>query len=244
MARTARATAASAIRQEEFVGEFAHELRTPLSVIKGALGLLRESLPAAGAEQGELVEMCQAHCQRMARLVENMLALSRLASPRGAFRIAAVDIADSARDRARAFRLIERERAVEIVERYQPGLARLSADPDLVAELIDNLLSNALRFARTRVTLSAASDRGGVRVTVSDDGPGIPPGALEGAFDAFSRAGRAAQPDGYRGTGLGLAICRRIVARHRGSIRVDSSTDAGTRISFALPSGARKRARS
>lgn len=222
--------------KDEFLAAFSHDCRTPLTVIHTALTCLEESLRGRlNEEQHEFLRMSESNCDRMLRLVDNLLELTRLERGRRLARTTSFDAASAARSSVRAFRLLAPSRRVVIAEDYAPGLPLLRADPDLFVELLDNLLSNALRYARQRITVSAALDPGGVRVTVADDGPGISKHDQRRLFRKFGHAGPVRDAGGYRGSGLGLAICKQIVRRQHGRIWLDSAPGKGARLHFVLP---------
>jgi len=103
-------------------------------------------------------------------------------------------------------------------------------------QVIGNLVDNALRYTRTRVTLRAAPSEGpGLKISVVDDGVGIPPDRQSELFNKFVQLDRTSRGGGYRGTGLGLAICKEIVERHGGRIWVESGPNQGTAFHFELP---------
>ena len=214
-------------RQRGFVSDASHELRSPLTAIRGQIEVLaREPDPDAAAvkrvEAATLAELT-----RVERLVEQMLALARLDEGVGPVR-QEVDAAAFLRE------------AVATA----PGAATLGAqaggrielDPDMVARVIRNLVENARRHAGAEgtVTVSSSAVDGKLRVDVDDDGPGIAAGERERIFDRFHRSDTArARTSG--GAGLGLAIARSIVETHGGRIRADASPHGGARISFELP---------
>jgi two-component system, OmpR family, sensor kinase len=214
-------------RQRGFVSDASHELRSPLTAIRGQIEVLaRESDPDAAAvkrvETATLAEL-----RRVERLVEELLALARLDEGVGPVR-RELDGAAFLRDAVAA----------------APGGAavgdlaagRIEVDPDMVARVLRNLIENARRHAGAggTVVVSSAAVAGALQVSVDDDGPGIAPAERQRVFDRFHRSD-AARDRASGGSGLGLAIARAIVDAHDGSIWVSDSPLGGARISFELP---------
>ncbi|HVW45534.1 MAG TPA: ATP-binding protein [Solirubrobacterales bacterium] len=214
-------------RQRGFVSDASHELRSPLTAIRGQIEVLaREPEPDAAAvkrvEAATLAELA-----RVERLVEEMLALARLDEGVGPVR----------RELDAAAFLREAVAAAPGAATLGPTPAgRIELDPDMVARVIRNLVENARRHAGPEgtVTVSASAADGRLRVDVDDDGPGIAPAERERVFDRFHRSD-AARVRATGGAGLGLAIARSIVAAHGGRIWAGQSPPGGARISFELP---------
>ncbi|MBS1860486.1 MAG: HAMP domain-containing protein [Actinobacteria bacterium] len=214
-------------RQRSFVSDASHELRSPLTTIRGQIEVLaREEEP--GAEDVRRVEaVTLAELGRVERLVEELLALARLDEGVGPAR-RELDVAPYLRDVVRA---APGGAAVGALAR-----GRIDADPEMVARAIRNLIENARRHAGPEgtVTVSSATVGGSLRIAVDDDGPGIAPAERERVFDRFHRSD-AARDRAAGGAGLGLAIARTIVEAHGGAIRAEDSPLGGARVSFDLP---------
>jgi signal transduction histidine kinase len=211
-------------RQREFVSDASHELRSPLTAIRGQLEVLARE-PNPSAEQVRRAQaQAMAEIGRVERLVEDMLALARFdegvpASPRE------VEVAPFLRGLA--------EGTTELGELAEGTIA---ADPDLITQVVRNLLDNAHRHAGSpgRVVLSAVGEGDTLTVSVDDDGPGIPPDQRQRVFDRFHRA-EPARERASGGSGLGLGIARSIVELHGGRIWVGEAPLGGARVSFRLP---------
>jgi signal transduction histidine kinase len=215
-------------RQRQFVSDASHELRSPLTAVRGQLAVLARDDQPAAAEVRRVEAVTLAELGRVERLVESLLALARLDEGQGP-----------------ALRELEAAGFLRELAAASPGgvacgrLAegRLEADPDLLARVIRNLLENARRHAgpggRVEVSSEAASG-GKLLIRVDDSGPGIPSGERERVFDRFHRSD-AARDRGSGGSGLGLAIARAIVEAHGGTIRAAGSPAGGARVSFELP---------
>jgi two-component system OmpR family sensor kinase len=214
-------------RQRGFVSDASHELRSPLTAIRGQIEVLaREPDPdAAAVKRVEATTL--AELARVERLVEQMLALARLDEGVGPIRHE-VDAA-----------VFLRESIAVAPGSATPGVnaaGRIDLDPDMVARVIRNLIENARRHAGPEgtVTVSTSAEAGRLRVDVDDDGPGIAPDERERIFDRFHRSD-AARARGSGGAGLGLAIARSIVEAHGGRIWAGESPLGGARVSFELP---------
>lgn len=195
---------AAAAAQQRFVADAAHELRTPLT-------RLRASLEVDGADAA-LVEEAVA----LQRLVDDLLVLARADAGVAGGRREAVDL-DEVVDRAAG---AVRARGSVMVDTSAVAAVPVVGDRAQLGRAVANLLDNAARHARSRVSVAVELRDGHAVVRVSDDGPGVPAAERERVFERFSRvdAGRAAVSGG---TGLGLAIVRDIVERHGGTIAVD-----------------------
>ena len=218
-------------RQRGFVSDASHELRTPLTVVRGQLEVLARQ-PEVSAEDVRRVEgVVRAELLRMQRLVEDLLLLAR--ADEGRFLSLARADADALLCDAWEPLTATADRRFEVGP--LPG-GSVPADPDRVAQVIVNLVGNAIAHTREGglVRLCAAVRDGALEVQVQDDGPGIPPEHRERVFDRFHRtdAGRARAAGG---AGLGLAIARAIVHEHGGTIRAEASPEGGASIVFTLP---------
>jgi signal transduction histidine kinase len=215
------------IRQRSFVSDASHELRSPLTAIRGQIEVLARE-PDPGAADVRRVEAATlAELRRVERLVDELLALARLDEGVGPLR-----------------RELDADAFLREAVAAAPGGAglgrvaggRIELDPDMVARVIRNLVENARRHAGAdgQVTVSSAALGGRLRIDVDDDGPGIAPAERERVFDRFHRS-EAARDRGSGGSGLGLAIARAIVAAHGGTIEAAESPAGGARVSFELP---------
>jgi signal transduction histidine kinase len=214
-------------RQRGFVSDASHELRSPLTAIRGQIEVLaREKDPDTAAvkrvETATLAEL-----RRVERLVEELLALARLDEGVGPAR-RELDVAAFLRDAVAA--------APGDAALGEVANGRIEADPEMVARVLRNLVENARRHAGTArtVSVSSAAVAGHLRVSVDDDGPGIAPAERERVFDRFHRSDEA-RSRAAGGSGLGLAISRAIIDAHGGSIWASDSPLGGARISFELP---------
>jgi two-component system, OmpR family, sensor kinase len=214
-------------RQRRFVSDASHELRSPLTAIRGQLEVLARSDAPDAAEVRRVEELALAEMARVERLVEDLLALARLDEGVGpALQGLAAD--SFLRELVGAS-----DEGVEVGELAEGSLR---ADPDLIAQVLRNLIDNARRHAGAggRVSVSSVAVSGGLCVRVDDDGPGIPAAERERVFDRFHRM-EAARDRASGGSGLGLGIARSILVSHGGRIWIEDSPLGGARVSFELP---------
>ena len=214
-------------RQRQFVSDASHELRSPLTAVRGQLEVLaREESPDA-AEVRRVERLALAELERVERLVESLLTLARIDEGQ-APALRRLDAADFLREIATT--------APGGVETGGLAAGRLLADPDLLARVVRNLLENARRHAgpACRVELSSQAGPGTLRIQVDDDGPGIAPAERERVFDRFHRSD-SARDRAAGGSGLGLAISRAIVDAHGGRIWAADSPLGGARLCAELP---------
>ena len=218
-------------RQRAFVADAAHELRSPLTNMRTELEVAQRlpdtNWPAISADLLTDVE-------RLSRLVDDLLLLARSddgASPGRAVtaRLAEVDLGDLVGDVASRFPSIRYTRPA--------GPVAATVEPDAVGRVVANLLDNAVRHARTQVRVEVAEDGADRRITVADDGPGIPAADHERVFDRFTRLDDARARDAG-GSGLGLAIVRELVRRHGGTVTLGDALP-GLQVDVRLPAARR-----
>jgi two-component system, OmpR family, sensor histidine kinase BaeS len=219
---------ANETQRRALLADVAHELRTPLSVIRGNVeGMLDGVYPADEAHLGPVLEETAV----MARLLDDLQLLSTAEA--GVLRLhrERVDPATLARDAAAAFRARADRAGVELDCRVAAGVPELDVDPVRIGEVLGNLLSNAIRHtpAGGSVRVLVEPDPGGVAFAVADTGPGIAPRDLPHVFDRFVKAADSG------GAGLGLAIARSLVEAHGGRITAESAPGRGTTMRFVLP---------
>ena len=214
-------------RQRQFVSDASHELRSPLTAIRGQLEVLARLEKPSEQEVHRVETVALREIGRVERLVEDMLSLARLEEGDGPS-LQEVSAAGFLRELVDA-RQSDDGRVGDLAE------GTIQLDPDLVAQVVRNLLDNAERHAgEGRVLLSARAAGSSLVVSVDDDGPGIPPADRERVFDRFHRRD-SARDRASGGSGLGLGIARAIVVAHGGRIWVDDSPLGGARVSFSLP---------
>ena len=215
--------------QRRFVADASHELRTPVAIVRGNIELLRAG-QLTGDDALEGLAMIDAESTRMSRLIDELLSLARLESSAHAFQPLEVrTILEEGAARARM--LGDRKITIE-----GPRNLWIEGDPDLIDQALLNVLKNAVAHTAEggTIALECASDEAHVRLTVTDDGPGIPEDDLARIFDRFYRAQRP-RPGDSGGSGLGLAIAQRLVDLHGGSMSAENVEGLGARFTLALP---------
>ena len=221
--------------KNQFMGRISHELRNTLATVKTAVFCLNDGLTGAlTPRQSRLVEMISRNVDRQVKIIDNILDLARFQS--GKMKIVArpVELARIIDEIGQEFRI--KNKAQRLLIELPEELPPVNGDPDLLVQVLRNLLDNAFRFARTRVTIKAADGGDGeVRLSVDDDGAGIPKARIGELFNHFVQLQRPEGGNGYKGTGLGLAICKEIIEGHRGRIWAESVEGEGARFVVALP---------
>jgi len=222
--------------RNHFLGRISHELRNTLATMKTAVYCLKENPDEKlSAQQALMADMISRNVDRQTRLVENILDLARLRSGKLRIELRQADAAKLISELAAEYRLSRGAQTLEIL--IKDELPKISCDPDLISQVLRNLLDNAVRYAKEKISISAAlAGPQTVAFSVTDDGAGIPKERLESLFTLFETHEAPATAKGSRkGTGLGLAICREIVEGHDGKIRAENAPGLGARFSFELP---------
>jgi PAS domain S-box-containing protein len=228
--------------KDKFIGVVSHELRTPLTVVRTAVDSLRCGVAGAlSPEQREIADLCSRNILRLSKMISNLLDISRLEAGGAKARLERLDLETLLADIPENFRMMERGKKLSIKIHRPSRLPAVRGDPEMIGEVLDNLLDNAARFARSAVRVRVRTEAGGVRVEVVDDGPGIPPDKIGLLFNKFVQVERAIG-GGYKGTGLGLAICKEIMALHGSEIGVDNAPGLGARFHFLLPAWTKRKA--
>jgi two-component system phosphate regulon sensor histidine kinase PhoR len=226
--------------RREFVANVSHELKTPLSVIKGFAETLAEDHAALEpAQREQFASAILRHSERLNAIVDDLLTLSRLESANPGMQPVVQDLGPFLQSMIEDFAGPVRESGQHLALALEPG-ARLvaSVDPLRLAQVVSNLIDNARKYspAGARIELGAriVPAEGEVEIWVRDDGPGIPAADLTRIFERFYRVekGRARSKGG---TGLGLSIVKHIVQLHGGRVWAESEVGQGTRMAFRLP---------
>ena len=231
------ATAAAEKMRVDFVANASHELRTPLSTLLGyAETLWEQRAEVDEATRERFLTVIHDEARRMQRLVEDLISLSRIEAERFSPPSDPIDFGELVEEVASQWRSHAQDRGAAIVVEVEPELPRSTGDRKQIAQLLDNLVSNALRYGRSgtpvRVMVSRMADA--IRVTVSDEGEGIPAKHIPRITERFYRVDKARSRDSG-GTGLGLSIVKHVVERHRGRLEIQSTVGRGTDVHVTLP---------
>lgn len=231
--------ACQARERTELVHLVCHELRTPITVISGFGRLLQnEAHGTLNYEQTHYIDQSLKACRRLDRFVVDLLDAQPESGSPLSVEIKDADLHVLIRARLESLAPLLDERGIQIELDLAARGSRLPFDERRIEQVITNLMTNAIRYGRERgvIRIATQSVRVGtvssVEVSVEDDGPGIPIADRERLFAPYVRG--EGQTD-CEGLGIGLAICRRVVASHAGTIRVDTSELGGARFVFALP---------
>jgi two-component system phosphate regulon sensor histidine kinase PhoR len=222
--------------RRDFVANVSHELRTPLSIFHGYVETLRDDPEVSRAELRRIVDAMERHSRRMNSLVEDLLSLAQLEVSDPQLEFADVEVGvllgSIVRDWEKRFASKQLVAVLEVA----PNLPRVRADELRLQEIVYNLFDNALKYSHAggRVRVSAHRENTFVKVSVSDDGVGIPPADLPRIFERFYCADKARSRE-LGGTGLGLSIVKHIAQLHGGSVEAESTLGKGTTISVFLP---------
>ena len=219
----------------QFMGRISHELRNTLATVKTAVFCLNDGLSGPlTPRQTRLVEMISRNVDRQVKIIDNILDLARFQSGKIKIDARPVELSRIIDEISQEFRM--KNKAQRLLLDLPDELPAVNGDADLLVQVLRNLLDNALRFARSRVTIKAAvAGPEEVVLSVIDDGAGIPKNRIGELFNQFVQLDRPKSGDGYKGTGLGLAICKEIIEGHRGRVWVESTEGEGASFHFALP---------
>ena len=222
--------------KEDFIRSITHELRTPLQAIRASLDRIASEAP--GAQFGATIATARASCDRLVRLVNDILDYQRLrAGHKLLGRSERIDLASTVKEAVVASESLASESGVEL-RMESPALpVLLAADPDRVIQLVTNLVANALKHSARGDAVNISIERrdGYARVSVRDRGPGVPADFRSQLFQQFAQ-GRATDGKQRAGTGLGLAICKALAEQMNGCTGFEAPADgAGAVFWFELP---------
>ena len=220
--------------KDEFIGMFAHELRTPLASILGYAEILIED-GVAGPDADHCVEVIDRNAKRLLRLTGDLQLLSQINSGQMSMEFRSADLADLAACAVEEMRPEAERKHIDLVL-SATAVPHLAADPTRIAQLLSNLLSNAVKFTPDggKVEVRLGTERDRAVLTVADTGIGIPVADRERIFERFFRTATAKR-QAIQGTGLGLTITAAIVAAHNGTIAVEGGEGRGSTFTVRLP---------
>jgi signal transduction histidine kinase len=222
--------------KDDFVLTASHELRSPLTSVQGFAELLMLDKDSLTPRQRETVEIILDNCRHLVRLLNDLLDLARSDAGRLSIRPQPTEVAPLVEDVVRTMRAQTEAASQRLTEQVEPGLPLINVEPDRIRQILVNLLTNAHEYTPEGASISVAARALGaeVEISVSDDGPGIPPDQLERIFERFTR-GDAGLTQRVGGTGLGLAISKSLVELHGGSISAESTVGQGATFRVRLP---------
>jgi signal transduction histidine kinase/ActR/RegA family two-component response regulator len=221
--------------KSDFLSTVTHELRTPLTSVKGSLQLVLGKSPALGAIDRELLSISLKNTDRLIRMINDLLDISRLELGKLDLTFTTVAAGPLVEEAVAGLRAYAGGRDITVACELDPALPAIRGDRDRLIQVLTNLLSNAIKFspAGGSVVVRAGRTAGGVAIAVRDWGVGIRASDQGRLFQRFQRLQAASS--GEPGTGLGLAISKAIVDRHGGRISVESLEDEGSTFTIVLP---------
>jgi two-component system phosphate regulon sensor histidine kinase PhoR len=221
----------------DFVANASHELRTPLATLIGYTETLREQSDEIDADTRErFLSVVHDEARRMQRVVEDLISLSRIEAEKFTAPTEAVAIEHLIEHTLDSARRMAAERGSALVDDVEADLPDIAADRSQILQLLDNLVTNALRYGEpgTPVTVSAYAEGPMVHLAVRDEGEGIAPEHIARVTERFYRVDTS-RSRSLGGTGLGLSIVKHIVERHRGRLSIESELGKGTTVHVLLP---------
>lgn len=225
-------------QRREFVANVSHELRTPLTTIKSYVEALIDGAIEDREISDRFLQVTMSETERMSRLVNDLLQLSRFDSQGVQLHPKSIDLNEVLHYAADRFSLLGEQQGIRFTLETEPSIPRVFADQDAITQVLDNLLSNAIKYTPSggSVTLHAKKNerKGRVYISVSDTGIGIPSRDQKRIFERFYRVDKARSRE-KGGTGLGLAIARELVKSHGADIEITSEWNEGTTVTFWLP---------
>jgi len=230
----------------QFLSMASHELRTPLTAVSGFMQIARRRMSRmAGAsdipdswreeahKSDETLEMANRQAKKLARLIDELLDVSRLQQGRVEMRLAEMELADVVREVGERMRLLSQSHEIETTVE---GAAPIVGDRDRIEQVLENLVGNAIKYSPEagRIEMSLRVNGANAIVSVRDQGIGVAPGEVEKIFGLFYRSPDP-RADHVGGLGLGLYISREIVSRHHGRLWAERNPEVGTTFHVTLP---------
>lgn len=222
--------------RSDFVANVSHELRSPLASLLGFVETLRGPAKDDRAAHEKFLGIMQSDAERMARLIDDLLSLSRVEADKHIRPMDTVSLATVLGHVTESARLRAAERNVRIDLELEDGLPTVPGDPDQLIQVFQNLVDNAVKYGRGESTVTVTARRGDdtIVVSVTDQGDGISSQDLPRLTERFYRVDKA-RSRALGGTGLGLAIVKHIIGRHRGTLAIDSEEGVGSTFTVRLP---------
>ncbi|MFA5311563.1 MAG: ATP-binding protein [Candidatus Omnitrophota bacterium] len=221
--------------RRDFVANVSHELKTPLTSIKGFIETLLEGALEDKENNRNFLEIIQSHAIRLDALVNDLLSLSHLESREIRVEKTAFDLNAQVEEVLRGFKSQLRAKGIEVENVILKNLM-VSADKDRIHQVLVNLIDNAIKFNKEKgfIKIQSESVSGNIKVIVEDSGMGIPTKDLPRIFERFYRVDKARSRE-LGGTGLGLSIVKHIIELHKGAVGVESAEGLGCKFWFTLP---------
>ncbi len=233
--RTLRPIKRMVTEQNRFITDASHELRTPLTALRAEIEatLLEDKISSAEAKQ--ILQSNLEEVIKLQYLSNNLLQLAQFQNPSQRFAFSPVNITEVIDDAVKKMSSVAKEKSIEIVTDTEDE--EIHADKQSIYQLILILIDNAIKYSPqdTKINISAHKIDSKIKITVKDQGIGIPDKDIPHIFDRFYRSDESRTKADTPGYGLGLAIAKKITEAHKGSIMVKSKVDEGTTFSILLP---------
>ena len=220
----------------DFVANVSHELKTPLTLIKGYIETLEDKAMDDREESGKFLSIIKEHTDRLGHIIDDLLSLSELELSKDCLCKTEFDLKELIDEISLGFERAVTERSQTLTVSSQGADLRIKADRDKVEQVFVNLIDNAIKYTKEsgRIEVSLLGQDRAVSVIVRDNGIGIPKKHLGRVFERFYRVDKARSRQ-LGGTGLGLGIAKHIVLVHNGNITIESELNRGTKVSVTLP---------
>jgi two-component system phosphate regulon sensor histidine kinase PhoR len=221
--------------RRDFVANVSHELKTPITSIKGFVETLKDGAIDEPETAKHFLQIIENHSERLHLIIEDLLSLSRLEQFERSIQFNECLIGEIINSVKEVCEPKARAKAIQIKDNYS-GSARIIGNANLLEQALINLIDNAIKYSsnNSRIEVNVATKSKLLKIEVHDHGQGIPQRDLPRIFERFYRVDRARSRD-MGGTGLGLAIVKHIVLAHNGEIRVESTIGAGSNFIISIP---------
>lgn len=223
-------------QKNQFLGVAAHDLRNPLSGIMGFSEFLLQEQDLSREEQQEFLQIIHQSSQFMLQLVNDLLSYTALESGKLQLRLEKIDLVAQIQRNIEVNRVIAQPKGIKISFEYDTGLPSVLIDTSKIDQVLNNLVSNAIKYSypNSQINVTLKRDDSQVVIAVQDEGQGIPTDELDKLFKPFQKTS-VQSTAGEESTGLGLAIVKNIVQGHQGRIWVTSEVGKGSTFYIALP---------
>lgn len=223
--------------KSRLLGMAAHDLRNPLGVIRGYSQLLKMGqMGEVNEKQDNVLARIERNCNHMIDLIDDLLDISAIESGKLSLEFEDVNLADFFNEILQYSRDLAESKEIEINLNMASDLPRIRMDPDRIAQVVNNLISNAVKYSypRSEIKIDVCKIDAGIEISVKDQGQGIPEDEIPLLFKGYSR-GSAKPTAGEKSTGLGLAIVNNIIKAHGGKLKLISRVGEGSKFSAILP---------
>ncbi len=224
-------------RKSDHIEMMAHELKTPLTILKSALEALSQNWVPAPEHRERLVEVCNRAVVRLIRLVEDHLDLAKIESGKIHYRIESIDVHHAVSHVVHAFHTQAHQKGIQLDNELLPELPNVKADEDRLIQILTNLVYNAIKFTPTggTIAISAVPKDEFLEISVRDTGIGISEEDQKIIFEKYRQGKNVVTIPNKEGAGLGLSIVKGLLEAHGGTISVVSTPNHGSTFTFTLP---------